>query len=432
MRRSILALLADATFASMFLVTCATQAHGQTIAITGARVFPVSSAPIDNATVLIRDGKIVQVGSNVTIPADARRIDASGKWVTPGLIDAETQLALVDEPGNGDVAARGHNDALTPSFKVWEGINPRSVYIQPARQHGVTSVIVAPRASGVVSGQGTMIDLIDGALPDMLTSGPGAMFVNFDSPPENQIASRGELFARFRELLDDTKTYMRRRADFDRNQSRPFVASRADLEAMIPVVEGRQAVAIEANRASDIEMALQIAREYSLKMMIVGAEEGWMVGAKLAAAKVPVLVGAMSNIPLSFSTLGSRQENAAQLRAAGVSVALIGNGPGDEDSFNVRNIRQEAGNAVAYGLPWNEALRAVTMAPAEMFGVADRLGSLQPGREANVVIWSADPFEFSTVAEHVFVRGRESTALSRQDELERRYRTLPPNYNRPP
>ena len=404
----------------------------QTIAITGGRVFPVSSAPIDNATVLIRDGRIVQVGTNVSIPSDARRIDAGGKWVTPGLIDAETQMALVDEPGNGDVTARGRNDALTPSFKVWEGINPRSVYIQPARQHGVTNVIVAPRPNGVVSGQGTMIDLADGTLTDMVMSGPGAMFVNFDSPPQDRVASRGELFARFRELLEDTKSYMRRRADFERNQSRPFVASRGDLEAMIPVVEGRQPVVFEVNRASDIEMVLQIAREYSLKAMVAGAEEGWLVSTKLAAAKTPVLVGAMSNIPTSFTTLGARQENAGLLRAAGVPVALIGNGPGDEESFNVRNIRQEAGNAVAYGLPWNEALRAVTLAPAEMFGVADRVGSLQPGREANVVIWSGDPFEFSTMVEHVFVRGRESTALSRQDELERRYRTVPPNYNRPP
>lgn len=421
-----------ALLAGLSLATITIPAFAQTFAITGGRVFPVSGPPIDNATVLIRDGKIVQVGANVSVPSDARRIDATGKWVTPGLVDAQTQLGLVDEPGNGDVGARGRNDALNPSFKVWEGINPRSVYIQPARQHGVTSVIVAPRASGIVSGQGTMIDLADGALTDMLLNGPATMFVTFEARPADRIASRGELFARFRELLDDTKIYMRRRGDFDRNQSRPFVASRGDLEAMIPVVEGRQTVAIEANRASDIEVALQIAREYSLKMMIVGAEEGWMVAPKLAAAKVPVLVGAMNNIPTSFSTLGARQENAAQLRAAGVTVGLIGNGPGDEDSFNVRNIRQEAGNAVAYGLPWNDALRAVTLAPAEMFGVADRIGSLQPGREANVVIWSADPFELSTIPEHVFVRGRESTALSRQDELERRYRTLPPNYNRPP
>jgi len=121
------------------------------------------------------------------------------------------------------------------------------------------------------------------------------------------------------------------------------------------------------------------------------------------------------------------------VRAAGAAIALIGNaGGGDEEAFNVRNVRQEAGNAVAYGLPWAEALRAVTLSPAEMFGVADRIGSLQPGRVANLVVWSGDPFELSTFAEHVFVHGRESTAPTRQDQLEQRYRTLPPNYNRPP
>ena len=201
---------------------------------------------------------------------------------------------------------------------------------------------------------------------------------------------------------------------------------------MIPVLEGRQPLVVRANRASDIEMALQIAREYSINLVITGSAEAWQVAPKLAAAKAGVLVGAMNNIPGSFNALGMRQENAAQLRAAGVSVALVGNaGGGDEDAFNVRNIRYEAGNAVAYGLAWNDALRAVTLAPAEMFGVADRVGSLQAGREANVVIWSGDPFELLTNAERVFVRGRESTAKSRQDLLEERYRRLPPDYRRP-
>src|SRR5262249_48529385 len=160
-----------------------------------------------------------------------------------------------------------------------------------------------------------------------------------------------------------------------------------------------QPLVIQANRASDIEMALQIANEYKLKLVVTGGAEAWMVASRLAAAKVPVLLGAMNNIPSSFNALNARQENAGQVRAAGATVALIGNGGGgDEEAFNVRNIRQEAGNAVAYGLPWAEALRAVTLSPAEMFGVADRIGSLQPGHEANVVVWSGDPFELSTFA----------------------------------
>src|SRR6476659_9006667 len=138
-------------FAGLFVASLsASIASAQTIAITGGRVFPVSGPPIDGATVLIRDGRIVQVGTNVTIPAGAQRVDATGKWVTPGLIDSETQLGLFDAgfgAGPTDVAARGRNDALTPSFRVWEGVNPRSVYVAPARQGGVTSVIVAPQTN---------------------------------------------------------------------------------------------------------------------------------------------------------------------------------------------------------------------------------------------------------------------------------------------
>jgi imidazolonepropionase-like amidohydrolase len=413
----------------------ASAARAQTIAITGGRVFPVSGPPIDNATVLVRDGKIVQVGANVAIPTGAQRIDAAGKWVTPGLVDAQTQLGLFDiSYGSGptDVAARGRGDALTPSFRVWEGMNPRSVYVAPARQGGVTSVIVAPGTNNVLGGQASLVDLVDGPLSDMLVKAPAAMFGNFDGPPADRIGARGELFARLREVLEDTRAFMRRRSDFERNQTRTFAVGRLDLEAMIPVLDGRLPLVLQASRASDIETALQIAKEYSLKLVIAGAAEGWMVADKIAAAKVPVLVGAMNNIPQSFSTLGSRQENAAQLRAAGVSISMIGNaGGGDEEAFNVRNIRQEAGNAVAYGLPWAEALRAVTLSPAETFGVADRIGSLQPGREANVVVWSGDPFELSTIAERVLVRGREFTAPTRQDLLEQRYKTLPPAYKRP-
>jgi imidazolonepropionase-like amidohydrolase len=407
----------------------------QTIAITGGRVFPVSGPVIEHGTVLIRDGKIVEVGPTVAIPAGAQRIDASGKWVTPGLVDADTQLGLFDVAGGAgptDVASHGRGDAITPSFTVWEGVNPRSVYIAPARQGGVTNVLTAPSNGGVVDGQAAMLDLVDGAASEMLMKAPAAMLANFDFPQTDRIAARGELFGRMRELIEDTKAFMRNRAAFERNQTRQYSIGRTDLEAMIPVVDGRMPLLVQANRASDIEAALALAHEYSLKLIVAGGAEAWMVAAKLAAAKVPVLVGAMNNIPTSFNTLGQRQENAGLLRAAGVDVAIIGNnGDGDEEQFNIRNIRQETGNAIAYGLPWADGLRAATLAPAEIFGVSDRIGTLQPGRQANVVIWSGDPFELSTVAERVWVRGREFAGPTRQDLLEQRYKTLPPTYRRP-
>ena len=156
-----------------------------------------------------------------------------------------------------------------------------------------------------------------------------------------------------------------------------------------------------------------------------------MVADELAAAKVPVLTGAMNNIPSSFNALGTRQENAALLRHAGVVVALIGNaGGGDEETFNVRNVRYEAGNGVAYGMSWDDALRAITLAPAQIFGVADRVGTLEPGKVANVVVWSGDPFDFASRAEHVLVHGREYHDVSRQDLLTQRYKTLAPDYLR--
>jgi imidazolonepropionase-like amidohydrolase len=139
----------------------------------------------------------------------------------------------------------------------------------------------------------------------------------------------------------------------------------------------------------------------------------------------------MNNIPGGFSSLGTRQENVALLRRAGVPVVVIGNAGGGEETFNVRNVRFEAGNAVAYGAAWDDALRAVTLTPAEVFGVADRIGSLSAGKDANVVVWSGDPFEFATQAEHVFIRGRSVKAPSRQDQLMERYKTLPPSYRQP-
>jgi imidazolonepropionase-like amidohydrolase len=185
---------------------------------------------------------------------------------------------------------------------------------------------------------------------------------------------------------------------------------------------------IEANRASEIESALELARQHNVRIIISGGAEAWMVAPKLATAGVPVIVGAMTNIPLSFATLGARQENAGLLREAGVPVVINGGA----DAFNARNVRFEAGVAVSFGMPWEEALRAVTLAPAEMFGVGDRVGTLQAGRDANVVIWSGDPFEPLTRAETVYIRGQQVNRPSRQDELMRRYRTVPPAYRQPP
>ncbi len=417
-----------------FIALClaASSAAAQTIAITGGKVFPVSGAPIENGTVLISGGKIVAVGANVTIPAGAQRVDATGKWVTPGLVNGNTQLGLREVgavQGTNDASPRGR-DEIAAAFRVWEGLNTTSALFAPARREGVTSVLVVPQG-GLIWGQAGVIKLVPGMLSDMLIKGPVAMAAQIGSANRGGAGARGELIMRLRELFEDTRAFQRNRAAYERAETRDFAASRKDLEAMIPVINGDLQLVIATDKSSDIDAALMLAREYGIKIIIGGGAEAWMVADKLAAARVPVMTGAMNNIPGDFASLGTRQDNLALLRRAGVPVIIIGNsGNGDEETFNVRNIRQEAGNAVAYGMSWDDALRAITLAPAEIFGVAGRIGSLAPGRDADVVVWSGDPFEFSTRAEHVYVSGREYLEPNRQEQLTERYKTLPPRGRR--
>jgi imidazolonepropionase-like amidohydrolase len=411
----------------------AVPAAAQTIAITGGKVYPVSGPPIENGTVIITNGKIAAVGANVPIPAGAQRIDATGKIVTPGFVDSFTQLGVQEVSAvndTRDASARG-KDNIAASFTIWEGLNPNSVLLAPARKEGITTVVVVPQG-GLVSGQAALVDLVPGTMTDMIIKAPVAMVAEIGNPLSVGLASRGEVIGKLRELLEDTKFFQTHRDAFDRAATRPFAASRLDLQALIPVVEGKLPLLVSVNRVSDIDAAMRLARDYNIKLIISNAAEAWMMADKIAAARIPVLTGAMNNIPDNFATLGSRQENAGLLRKAGVQVGLIGNGGGDEEAFNVRNLKVEAGNAVSYGMTWDDALRAVTLAPAEFFGAADRVGSLRPGLEANVVVWSGDPFEFTTRAEHVFVRGREYNEKTRQDQLIERYRTLPGTHNTPP
>ena len=417
----------------VFAALVASPLPAQTIAVTGGRVLPVSGPVIENGTVLIRDGKIAAVGTNVAIPADARRIDATGRWVTPGFVNAATALGVqevgaVSSTVETQPVAQREQRGVSASYRVWEGFNPASVLIPSAVKGGITSVVVLP-SGGLVAGQGAVMRLAPGNdLAGMVMRAPAAMAARLTN---SQLGTRAEQIARLRELLDDARAYARNRAAFERGETRSFVATRADLEALQPVLTGTLPLLLAVDQASDIQAALLLGRDYGIRLIIGGGADAWMVADDIARARVPVLTGAMNNIP-GFGSLGQRQETPALLRRAGVAVAIIGNaGGGDEEAFNVRNVRFEAGNAVAYGMSRDDALRAVTLTPAEIFGVADRVGSLQPGRDADVVVWSGDPFEFATQSVHVFVRGREFTGPSRQDLLEERYRSLPPDYRAP-
>lgn len=419
--------------AGLVTATVSVPVRAQAVVVTGAKIYPVSGPVIERGSILIRNGKIAAIGADISIPADARRIDGTGKVVTPGLVDGATQLGIVEIGAVGDTRegrARGH-DGIAAAFNVWDGLNPTSVLLAPARSAGVTSAVIAPQG-GLISGQAAVLHLIQSnSASDLVLRSPVGMVASLSAGSAN-LGSRGEVLLRLREILADARAYRTRRADFERAQTRPFAASRLDLEALLPVLAGTVPLIIEADKASDIESAMRLARDFGLKLIIAGGAEAWQVADKLSAAKVPVLTGAMNNIPESFAALGQRQENAGILSKAGVAVVLIGNaGGGDEEAFNVRNVRFEAGNAVAYGMDWNAALRAITLTPAEVFGVSDRIGSLTVGKSADIVVWSGDPFEFASQPLNVFIAGREVTEATRQDLLEQRYKTLPPSYTRP-
>jgi imidazolonepropionase-like amidohydrolase len=395
----------------------------QTIAITGGTVYPVSGPKIEQATVLIRDGKIVAVGASVTVPSDATRIDATGKWVTPGFIDGAGQMGLVEISAvSGTREGSVQGDTIAAAFNVAEGINPASQLIAVTRIEGITTTLASP-AGHLVSGQSVLIDLDGARIEDMVARSPVGVVADLsEGAKEEGGGSRASVAQRLRAVFRDAIEYERRKSDFTRAQMQPLLASAADLDALLPVLHGQLPLIVIANRRSDIETALRLAREFKLRLVLAGAQEAWEVAGEIASAGVPVLVEPLDNIP-SYDALGVRYENAAALAKAGVKVVLL-----ETDTHNSRNLRQQAGNAVSYGLTWDQALRAVTLSPAEVFGVADHYGSLDVGKVANVVVWTGDPFEFSTGVVAVFIRGRQVPLRSRQTELLERYRTLPPQF----
>jgi imidazolonepropionase-like amidohydrolase len=396
----------------------------QTIAITGGTVYPVSGPKLENATVLIRAGAIVAVGASVAVPEGATRIDASGKWVTPGFFNAATQLGLteisaVQETNDGTL--RGAD--IAAHFNVAAALNPSSQLIPVTRGGGVTTALSVPDGR-LIPGQAVVIDLAGRTPAEMLAGPRAAMVFNFQAK-DAAGGSRAGVVARLRRVLNDAREYARRRDDYNRAQMRELEARAADLEALQPVLAGTLPVVARAEHRADIEAALRLAADYRpLRLIIGGGAEAWTVADRLAAARVPVILAPLTNIP-SYEQLAARLTNAAQLAAAGVRIAFT---VSDDATHNARNLRFEAGNAVSHGLDWDAALRAVTLAPAEILGLGARYGSLQAGRVANVVVWSGDPFELSTAVERVFIRGREVPLTSRQTELRDRYMTLPPKY----
>lgn len=416
----------------LLLALGALPASAETVAITGGRVVTGGSAgTIENGTVLIQDGKVLAVGRDVAIPSGARRIDAKGKVVTAGFMDSLARLGLVEVGAVEEtVDLRTQRDEITAAFNVADAINPRSIVLPTNRIEGLTRAVVAPApGTSLIAGQGVVIHLagdIEGS--GFLLRSPVAMFGvlnrNFGG------GSRAATLLRLREILHDAREYAKDRKAYQQGDLRELAVSRLDLEALQPVIRGEMPLVMAVNRASDIQAVLRLAKEEKLKLILAGAGEAWVVADELAAAKVPVLITPLNNLPGSFDVLGATLENAARLHKAGVTFAFM-----SVDAHEAYSIRQNAGNAVAYGLPWDAALAALTTVPARLWGISDTYGSLEPGKDADVVVWTGDPLEVTTYPTEVFIRGHQVPIMSRQLELRDRYKNVgsstPPAYRKP-
>ena len=395
---------------------------GETIAITNARILPVSGPAIERGTVVIQGGRIAAVGATVPVPAGARVIDAAGKIVTPGWLDAGVQTGIVEIPSSAEgTADESTTDTrVSAAFTVTDSFNGNSTVIPVTRIEGITRTLVTPASTGnVFVGQAAVMDLTGDQVPEAVTKAPAAMVALMgEGGAAVAGGSRSTAILRMREMLEDARDYAANRTAFNTAQRREYVRSRLDLEALQPVLKGQEPLVVQANRASDLLAAVRLAREFNVKLVLMGGAEAWMVADQLSAAHVPVVIKALTDIP-SFDSLGATLEKPARLSKAGVTLALA-----TFDTHNSRTLRQEAGNAIAYGLSRDAALEAVTLTPARLWGVADRVGSLEPGKDADVVVWSGDPFELTTGPEHVFIKGREMPPDTRQTELLKRYRTI--------
>ena len=400
-----------------------------TFAIRNARIVTVSGADIENGTLVIRDGKIESVGANVNVPAGAQTIDGSGLSVYPGMIDAGTNMGLVEVPqgANGTVDTSEVGD-LNPNAKAISAVNPHSAHIAVTRVEGVTSTLSAP-TGGLISGQAALINLLGTAQKEMALVSNAALVINYPriggggggfggfQPPANlseTLTANERRVEEIRKMLRDAEAYGRAQDAYAKDKSLPRPDRNVVLEPLVPYARGEQPVIFRADREAEIRGAIRFAEEMKLRPIILGGNDAWKVATLLKEKNVPVILTGIFSLPSreddAYDTL---YEQPAKLQQAGVRYAISTGDAGAE----VRNLAQYAGMAAAYGLSKADALKAVTLYPAQIMNVGDRLGSIEPGKMANLVVTDGDLLEIRTRIRYLFIDGRPVVLTSRHTEL---------------
>ncbi len=425
MKKSLKILKTIAIIASLTLVSSvsAFAQQSNTVAVMNGQVHTVTGTIIEEGDIIMQNGEIISVGANLAAPEGATVIDATGRIVTPGIISPYSTIGIVEIGAVADSNDSGPNRSfeLSAALNAADAYNPASTLVSVNRAGGVTRAVSVPSAGGsIFGGEAIMIDLTGGN--NSITRAGIARSVQLGSGGiSREGGTRLGVWAIVRETLDAAQTYANNPASYiaDSSEGRYTVS---DLKALGPVIRGEQRLLATVNRAADIRTLIKLKNDYRLNVIIVGGAEAWREARALAAANISVILDPMENLPANFESLSATLRNAAILNQAGVKISFFN--PQGFGAHNLRLHRQQAGNAVANGLPFDAALAALTRNPAQMFGIGGRLGTIEVGKRGDVVVWDGDPLEVTTSAVAVIIDGQPQSLDNRQQKLLERYRDL--------
>jgi len=391
--------------------------HAEPIFINNANLYTGSG--IYTGMDVIVDGKrIVAVDKSLGVPTGAHVIDATGKALTTGLFNAATHIGVSEINAiESTVDIFSTNTTFTAAIKVADAFNPESLLIPHNRTQGLTRALVLPESRvGLFAGQAALIEL--GETPSVINDRVAMVVQLGEAGKEISGGSRAVALGLLRTALDEAKDLQANTLAVERGERYTYSHSLHDLRTLIPVVRGEQLLMVKVDRASDIQKVLTLAEDYSLNIVLVGAQEAWKLAEHIAAANVPVIMDPINNLPSSYETLGARLDSASILHDAGVT--LIFTGMSWHSTHNAYSVRQSAGNAVANGLPMAAAIAAMTINPARVFNMPD-YGDIAPGQVADLVLWDMDPLEVMSYPTMVLIEGVTIENTSRQLKLRDRY-----------
>jgi imidazolonepropionase-like amidohydrolase len=397
----------------------------ETVAIVHAQAWTMADSAggrIDDATIVIRDGRYTSITAQALPPADARVIDAAGRVVTPGFMSADTHLGLVEVSSLEETRDHGvEGGPLGAAFDVQYGLNRNSILLPVVLADGLTRAATSPSAASDAAflGMGAVLRIQPGA--DILDKAKVAMYASVGGFGAKQGGgSRSAQWQLLRNALDEAKTYAPPKSGV--GAPRDQLQNVLNIAALHAMIEQRVPLALRVARESDIRQAVQLAEDYHLPLIVLGGAEAWRCADLLAARKVAVVLDPEADLPWTFDELGARADDATMLARAGVTIAFSVSGNTIYLSHNAGvAVREGAGLAVANGLAYADALKALTVNPARIFGIADHYGSMAQGLDADLVVWNGDPLEPSSAPEVVFARGMQASLSTRQSQLRERY-----------